>query len=346
MTTVAYLGPPGTYTEAAALSFLKLRNLSGHVGAIDAKNEQTDAQLCPYATISKAMAAVATGESLVAVVPVENSIQGSVTMTLDCLWQWDQLQIQQALVLPIRHALITQAQNQADIQAVYSHPQALAQCQNWLSKTLPQVQQIPAHSTTDGLRLVAEDPTVAAIASQRAAALYNLPIMACPINDYPDNYTRFLVLSLNDSSSVAHSVGEMSNPGKSTGQAPTNSANDAPSKSSDPSNQHDASDQNDRSDRKNSNSNAHISLAFSVKANMPGVLVRPLSVFASRNINLSRIESRPTKRSLGDYIFFADIEAAIAEPHVQEAIAELRELSETLKIFGSYAIEHVAIEDI
>jgi prephenate dehydratase len=187
MTTVAYLGPEGTYTEAAALSFLKLRNW-----------HQDDVQLCPYPTISKAMAAVATAESLVAVVPVENSIQGSVTMTLDCLWQWDQLQIQQALILPIRHALITQATDQAAIAAVYSHPQALAQCQIWLSQNLPQVQQIPTHSTTDGLRLVGSDASVAAIASQRAAALYQLPIMACPINDYADNYTRFLVLSLND----------------------------------------------------------------------------------------------------------------------------------------------------
>ena len=297
MTTVAYLGPAGTYTEAAAINFLKLRGW-----------QPDNVHLQPYATISKAMAAVATGESLVAVVPVENSIQGSVTMTLDCLWQWEQLQIQQALVLPIRHALITQAPDKAAIVAVYSHPQALAQCQNWLSQNLPQVQQVPAHSTTDGLRLVAEDNTVGAIASQRAAALYNLPIMACPINDYPDNYTRFLVLSLDRATNTEPS--ELL--GKLGATKPAN--------------------------------NEHISLAFSVKANMPGVLVRPLSVFANRNINLSRIESRPTKKSLGDYIFFADIEASITENHVQEAIAELNELCETLKIFGSYGIEKISIK--
>jgi prephenate dehydratase len=306
MTTVAYLGPPGTYAEAAALSFLKLQHLHGDI------NGQDDAQLCPYPTISKAMAAVATGESLVAVVPIENSIQGSVTLTLDCLWQWDQLQIQQALILPIRHALITLAPSLQAIKAVYSHPQALAQCQNWLSQTLPQVQQIPAHSTTEGLRLVAEDATIAAIASQRAAAMYNLPIMTCPINDYPDNYTRFLVLSLNQTSS----------PGAAS------------------------SSKDSGDDRQKQPNNVHTSLAFSVKANMPGALVGPLSVFASRNINLSRIESRPTKKSLGDYIFFADIEAAINEPRVQEAIAELGEMCETLKILGSYAIENVAIEDL
>ncbi|AFY70715.1 Prephenate dehydratase [Thalassoporum mexicanum PCC 7367] len=317
MTTVAYLGPAGTYTEAAAISFLKLRGWP-----------QDYVHLQPYATISKAMAAVATGESLVAVVPVENSIQGSVTMTLDSLWQWEQLQIQQALVLPIRHALITQAPEKAAIKTVYSHPQALAQCQNWVGENLPQVQQIPAHSTADGLRLVAEDGTgtAAAIASQRAAAMYNLPIMACPINDYPDNYTRFLVLSLDRSANTGTNQTKQSELTGDSGDL----------------------DQvnNDLSKQDPIANNEHISLAFSVKANMPGVLVRPLSVFANRNINLSRIESRPTKKSLGDYIFFADIEASIAEKHVQEAIAELESLCETLKIFGSYGIEKVAIDNI
>jgi prephenate dehydratase len=277
MISVAYLGPPGTYTESAALSYLKLHNLL-----------ESESQLCPYPTITQTLKAVAQDGLSFAVVPVENSIQGSVTMTLDGVWQWDQLQIQEALVLPIHHALITKAQDISQIQTVYSHPQSLAQCQQWLEKFLPKVQLIPANSNTEKLTTVAEDYTLAAIASQRAAEIYGLPILAFPINDHPNNCTRFWVLART---------------------APTTTG-------------------------------GHTSLAFSFKQNTPGALVQPLSIFANRGINLSRIESRPSRRSLGDYFFFADVEAAVEDARMQEAIAALATLAETLKIFGSYAIVH------
>jgi prephenate dehydratase len=279
MPSIAYLGSPGTYAESAALLYLKLC----HTGP----NALPDCgQLCPYPTISQTLKAAATGEVDFAVAPVENSIQGGVTMTLDGIWQWDKLQIQQALELPINHALITLAPKVEQIEVVYSHPQALAQCQQWLERHLPQVQIVPTDSTTEGLKFVANDPTLAVIASQRAAELHELPILASPINDYPDNCTRFWVLSLTP---------------------PTTRG-------------------------------THTSLAFSTKKNMPGTLVRPLSVFADRDINMSRIESRPSKKAMGDYIFFIDIEAAVEEERVQSALLELLELTETLKIFGSYAI--------
>jgi prephenate dehydratase len=283
MPSIAYLGSPGTYTESAALLYLKLRHSQ--------PNTPTDnSQLCPYPTIGQTLKAVATGAVDFAVAPVENSIQGGVTMTLDGIWQWDKLQIQQALELPINHALITLASEVDRIKVVYSHPQALAQCQQWLERFLPKVQIIPIDSTTEGLKFVANDSTLAAIASQRAAELHELPILAIPINDYPDNCTRFWVLGLTE---------------------PTTHG-------------------------------THTSLAFSTKRNMPGALVRPLSVFADRNINMSRIESRPAKRTLGDYIFFIDIEAAVEEERVQSALCELLEFTETLKIFGSYAIASLA----
>lgn len=277
MISVAYLGPPGTYTESAALSYLKLHNLL-----------ELESQLCPYPTITQTLKAVAQDGLSFAVVPVENSIQGSVTMTLDGVWQWDQLQIQEALVLPIHHALITKAADISQIQTVYSHPQSLAQCQQWLENFLPKVQLIPANSNTEKLTTVAEDETLAAIASQRAAEIYGLPILAFPINDHPNNCTRFWVLART---------------------APTTTG-------------------------------GHTSLAFSFKQNTPGALVQPLSIFANRGINLSRIESRPSRRSLGDYFFFADVEAPVEDARMQEAIAALGSLAETLKIFGSYAIVH------
>jgi prephenate dehydratase len=274
---IAYLGPAGTYSEMAALQYLQLSHLD---------LERDAAQLCPYPTIPQAINAAEHGLVDIAVVPVENSIQGGVTMTLDSLWQSESLQIQQALVLPIAHALITRAATIAEIKVVYSHPQGLAQCQQWLDRNLPTVQQIATDSTTDGLHIVADDVTVAAIASQRAAEIYNLPVLKFPINDQPDNCTRFLVLGRT---------------------APTTKG-------------------------------THSSLAFSLKRNMPGALVKPLLVFADRKINLSRIESRPTKRSLGEYIFFLDIEAAIDDPNFSEALQDLQAVTENLKILGSYAI--------
>lgn len=271
--SIAYLGPPGTYAEAAAIKYLDwLKQEFGQ-----------DAVLHSYPSIGQTLEAVNLREAQMAVVPIENSIEGSVTMTLDNLWQLDTLRIQRALVMPILHALLSRAEDWEAIRVVYSHPQALAQCQKWLDKFLPKAQPIALNSTTEALQYLDGDSTIAAISSQRAAQLYQLPILACPINDYPDNCTRFLLLSLDPS------------PGGS-----------------------------------------HTSLAFSVRANQPGALVTPLQIFAKRSINLSRIESRPTKRSLGEYLFFLDLEANAAGPPMQSALIELADHIETLKIFGSY----------
>jgi prephenate dehydratase len=277
MTTIAHLGPIGTYAEAAAL--ICQRWLTAHP---DPTESNPTYDLKPYGSIALTLQAVARGEVPLAIVPVENSVEGGVTMTMDTLWQLPQLQIHQALILPIHHALITQATDLSQIQQVYSHPQALAQCQNWLVKHLPKVAIVPANSTTEGLQYL-DDPTVATIASQRAAQLYNRPILTCPINDYPDNCTRFILLSL-----------EPSPGGRIT------------------------------------------SLALSLQANRPGSLLELLRIFADRNINLSRIESRPSKRSMGDYLFFIDMEANAQDPLAQAALNDLAEHCEILRVFGSY----------
>ena len=273
--SIAHLGPPGTYTEAAALAYV--RTLGRDTG--------DEPLLCPYPSIAQTLQSVAQAQAHLAVVPVENSIEGSVTSTLDMLWQLDTLQIQQALVLPIRHALLSRASAIEAIQTVYSHPQALAQCQGWLEKFLPSVQLVPTNSTTEALQDLDKDYTAGVITSQRAAQLYNLPVLASAINDYPDNCTRFWV------------VGKQLSTGGS-----------------------------------------HTSLAFSTPANVPGALVKPLQVFASRGINMSRIESRPTKRSLGEYLFFVDLEADASEASAQAALSELASHTEILKIFGSYNV--------
>ncbi|NEP61437.1 MAG: prephenate dehydratase [Symploca sp. SIO2G7] len=273
--SIAHLGPTGTYTEAATLAYT--RHLATEKGS--------KSMLCPYPNIAQTVYSVAQGKADLAVIPVENSIEGSVVITLDLLWQLDNLQIQQSLILPIRHTLLSQSSTLETITIVYSHPQALAQCQQWLKKFLPRVELVPTNSTTEALHYLDEDHTAAAIASERAAQLYKLPILASAINDYPDNCTRFLVL----------------------GKQP-------------------------------STGGSYTSLGFSTPANVPGALVKPLQVFAEWGINMSRIESRPTKRLLGEYLFFIDIEADASQASVKTALEKLASYTEVLKIFGSYNV--------
>jgi len=273
--SLAYLGPAGTNSETIAINYSQwLKQNTGQV-----------VELFAYSSISQVLRAAATQEVEIAIVPVENSIEGSVALTLDSLWQWENLRIQQALVLPIVHALISKAAKLEDLRVVYSHPQALGQCQGWLDQFLPQVQRLPTNSTTDALHYLEEDLTSGVISAPRAAQLYNLPILAERINDYADNFTRFWIVGL----------------------TPTTIG-------------------------------SHTSLAFSVPANVPGALMYPLQIFASRGINLSRIESRPTRRSFGDYIFFVDVEAELQSVALKSALEELTAHTEMLKLFGSYTI--------
>ncbi|MEI6444127.1 MAG: prephenate dehydratase [Nostocales cyanobacterium ELA583] len=278
---IAYLGPPGTYTEQAAFFYLNWLNSYQGIAAA------TSWELCPYPTIAKSLQAVTDQEAKLAVVPVENSIEGSVNITLDGLWQLESLKIQLALVLPINHTLISCANSLDSIKIVYSHPQALAQCQEWLARFLPNSKLIAANSNAEALGRLSQEITTAAIASSRAAQLYNLPILAQGINDYPENCTRFWVVSTEENHPLDCS---------------------------------------------------HTSLAFSVPANLPGALMKALEVFARLGINLSRIESRPTKRSLGEYLFYLDIEADVNAPIMKSALEELQNYTEILKIFGSYSV--------
>ncbi len=269
-TTVAYLGPAGTYTEAAAQDFCGYAQLGS---------------LQPYPTIVATLEAVVTGSADWGVVPVENSIEGGVAMTLDTLWRLDPLHIHHALMLPIRHCLIgnTPDWDPSQITEIHSHPQALGQCQTWLRTHLPQATLVGSRSTAAALDQIKDQPHRLAIASQRAAQLYQLPILASPINDHPDNSTRFWVVS----------------------QTP-------------------------------STTGSVTSLAFSLPDNVPGALLRPLQLLAAEGLNLSRIESRPTKKVAGTYVFFIDIE----HPHLPHlpanVLSQLGSIAETLKHLGCY----------
>jgi prephenate dehydratase len=279
---IAHLGPPGTYAEAAALAYAQTELV------------EADFYLQPYPNIASTLIAVASGEATLAIVPVENSIEGGVTMTADTIWQLAaSLQIQQAIVLPIHHALISVATNLSQIDRVYSHPQALSQCQEWLQQYLPQAAQIADSSTTAALTTLATRSQSAAISSVRAAKLYNLPVLVQPINDRPDNQTKFWAISLQPAAD-----------GNCT------------------------------------------SIAFSLRSNAPGGLMTALGFFANRGLNLSRIESRPSKRSLGDYLFFIDIETDLHNcRELKSALADLDTYAETVKNFGSYYTKTIAGSD-
>lgn len=273
--SIAYLGPQGTYSEFAASTYARWLH----------QHRQTDTVHRAYPSIAQVLRAVAQAAADICVVPVENSIGGGVTTTLDMLWELDTLQIQQALTLPIEHAFLSQANTLQTVTTVYSHSQALAQCQKWLEIHLPKVTLIPTNSTTEALQHLSADPTVGAISSVWAAQIYGFPVLAYPINDHTDNCTRFWVVS-----------------------------------------------------REPARSGDYTSLAFSLPANDAGALLKPLQRLAQQQINMSRIESRPTKRSLGDYLFFIDIEAGLNSIHTQSALDAMGDCTETLKIFGSYTL--------
>ena len=276
--SLAYLGPSGTNSETAALAYADWL----------ASNRQQSSTLRPYPSIALALQSVVRGETTQAVVPVENSIEGSVTVVLDTLWQ-SSLQVHWELTIPISHGLLSFARALKQLKTVYSHPQALAQCQKWLENYLPQVQLVPTKSTTEGIKLLKNDLSTAVIASPKAARLYQVPLLETDIKDNPDNCTRFWIIS-------SH-LSELG---------------------------------------------SHLSLAFSLPNNIPGALVKALEIFARREINLSKIESRPTKRSLGEYIFFIDLEGNSHDREIAEAMTELSGCTEILKTFGNYNLLNVS----
>ena len=269
---IAFLGPVGTYGEQAAIRLCALEGIEAP-------------QYMPQVGIRAVVKAVAEGRCEAAVVPVENSVEGGVTACMDALWEHPELRVARALVLPIRHALLGSGPLEG-VSEVLSHPQALAQCSQWLGEQLPAALQLPTSSTADAARMVAGSRFRTAIASLQAAEEHGLQVLAYPINDVAGNCTRFLLLRQ----------------GERTLAGPM------------------------------------ASLAFSLHANRPGALLAALACFAHRDLNMTRIESRPSKREMGEYIFFVDLELANGEAPLQQALEELRPLCEHLAVFGAYPI--------
>ncbi len=276
---LAFLGPVGTYGERAAQRLVELEGL-------------TQVTYVPQAGIRAVIQSLASGDCEAAVVPVENSVEGGVTTCLDALWEHPDLAITRALVLPIRHALLGSGPLEG-ISEVLSHPQALAQCAQWLEQNLPTALQLPTSSTAEAARMVRGSRFRGAIASLEAAQEHGLSVIAYPINDVPGNCTRFLLLRRGERSSEGPLV----------------------------------------------------SLAFSLLSNKPGALLEALGCFAGEGLNMSRIESRPSKRELGEYIFFVDLACGESAVPLERALERLRPLCEHLVLFGAYPLTTINAEE-
>lgn len=270
---VAFLGPEGTYGERAARSLMRLEAIE-------------NPELVACSGLRSVVEHVADGRCESAVVPVENSVEGGVTAILDALWSYSNLRIRRAVVLPIRHALLSSGSLEG-ISEVLSHPQALAQCSGWLAGHLPQAVQLPASSTAEAARMVRGSHFRAAIADRSLAGQQGLQELAYPVNDVPGNRTRFLLLQNGDEVSCEGDVA---------------------------------------------------SLAFSLHKNAPGALIEALQAIGDLGLNMSRIESRPSKRELGEYVFFVDVELPGQQTAelLQRLTTSLQPLCEHVLHFGAY----------
>ncbi|MFB6105190.1 MAG: prephenate dehydratase [Halobacteriaceae archaeon] len=266
MTTVT-LGPAGTYSHRAA------RAVADDVTFVDG--------------VQDVIAAVAAGDADRGVVPIENSIEGSVTASQDALLEYD-VAIGRELVTPIEHALLAQDRG---FDVIASHEQALAQCHDFLEAEYPDVSVEPVASTARGVERARADESVAGIAHPDLADS-ELTVIADAIQDRPANATRFFL--------VVPAAQRARAGGKTT-------------------------------------------LIVYPDTDYPGLLVRLLEPFADRDIDLTRVESRPSGDRLGDYVFHLDLAAGLYEDRTQAALATVESVADDgwVQVLGSYDVEHV-----
>lgn len=267
----AFLGPRGTFSEDAAVAYA---------------GEHAD--LLPFASIPALTAAVETGLADNAVLPIENSIEGSISTTLDLLIHETPLKICAELVVPVRLCLITPPHAAlSDIKIVKTHPNPFGQSRKFLDRCLPKAEQVAALSTAAAVEEVvtAGDPAVAAIGTARSAQFFGGKILAHDIQDVRTNATRFVVLAQNDA--------------EPTGDDKT-------------------------------------SIAFMVPEDHPGTLHGAILPFANEGINLTKLESRPSKQGLGVYVFLLDFHGHRKDATVTRALDAIRPLCSVLKVLGSY----------
>lgn len=265
---VSYLGPQGTFTQAAAIKQFGHAAQTRPCASIDEVFREVEAMLADYG-----------------VVPVENSTGGAVGNTLDLLLTTP-LKICGEVDLRVHQFFLRKPGASGNVEKVYSHAQSLAQCHEWLNKNFPNIPRVAVVSNTEAARLAAEDGTSAAIASEAAAEYYALEKVAENIEDKPDNTTRFLVIGRHDA---------------------------APS------------------------GRDKTSLVMAAR-NRPGAMVELLSPLAENQVSMTKLESRPSRTELWEYVFFVDIEGHRQDERVARALKEVESRSAFLKVLGSYPV--------
>jgi prephenate dehydratase len=268
-----YFGPIGTFTHQALLTLPALPD-----------------EPAPYATVGLALQAVRDGDVAAALVPIENSVEGGVSATLDNLTYGEPLRITREVLLPVQFTLFARNGTQIqDVRRVLTHPHAAAQCRDWLANNLPQAMITEGGSTAAAAAEVADPDSRfdAAICAQVAGELHGLTSLATGIADNPDAVTRFVLVSR------PVPVGPATGADKTT-------------------------------------------MVLFMRDDHPGALLEILEQFASRGVNLCRIESRPTKKSLGDYCFSVDAEGHIDDARMAEAMMGLHRVCRDVVFLGSY----------
>lgn len=262
---IAYLGPEASYShQAAHLIFSR------------------DSDLIPLKDIESVIAEVTTRRADLGIVPVENSTEGMITRTLD-LMATSRLFVCREIMLPIRNSLLSGVPLKG-IRKVYSHPQALAQCRNWIIDNLPGAEVIETPSTSHAALSAGREEGAAAVASRMAAELYGLSVVAENINDCTENITRFWVVS--------------------RAMAPIEGK-------------------------------AKTSIIVTLE-NVPGALYHALGVFAAKGINLTKIESRPSKKNPWEYLFFIDFQGNLNDEPVKSTMLEIKACTAEIILLGSY----------
>lgn len=271
---LAYLGPGGSYTEMAKDIFCKKYEL--------------DIYQTPLKTIKQVLDFVDNNHGAIGILPIENSIEGAVRETIDNLIRTknENIRVLSEFVMPIKHCLLSRTTELYSITGVISHPQALAQCQNFIHNELPRnLNTIEVASTAEAARKLQEyNLTYAAIGSEKTAEIYYLNILKDNINDDPDNKTRFAL------------IGDFETP---------------------------------KSDNDNT------TLAFSTE-NKPGALLEILQIFHNYDINLTYIDSRPSKVKFGEYTFFVDFDGHITEEKISKVLEEVKNRTHYYRLVGSY----------
>jgi chorismate mutase/prephenate dehydratase len=265
---VAFLGPEGTFTQAAVLK---------HFGS--------SVRALPLAAIDEVFHEVEGGIADFGVVPIENSSEGTVNHTLDMFLN-SSLKICGEVELRIHHCLMGRMTGLADVKRVCAHAQALAQCRGWLDENMPDVERIPVSSNAEGARRARDERGSAGIASRAAAEIYGLTLLANEIEDRADNTTRFLV--------VGRKLFSPSGADRTTLLVSATNTDDA------------------------------------------GALFRLLQPLSEHRVNMTRIESRPSRKRKWDYVFFIDVEGHVSDPEVAKALAALEERASLFKVLGSY----------